>query len=92
MADDIFLSPEEQDERARNWLKSNGPALGIGIALGLAGIFGWEQYKDKQQQAAESASTLYEQIIEKIDDSELSDFDEQIAQLKNNHADTSYAD
>jgi len=91
MADDIFLSPEEQDERARKWLKDNGPALGIGIALGIAGIFGWEQYKDSQQAAAESASTLYQQVLEEFADSELSDFDSQISELKTSHTKTSYA-
>lgn len=91
MADDIYLSPEEQDERARKWLKDNGPALGVGIALGLAGIFGWEHYKDSQQQAAESASTLYQQVLEEFDDSELSDFDAQVSELKSTHADSSYA-
>ena len=91
MADDIFLSPEEQDERARKWLKDNGPALGVGIALGLAGIFGWEHYQDNKQQAAESASTLYEQVLEEFDDSKLSDFQAQVTELKSSHADTSYA-
>jgi len=91
MADDIYLSPEEQDERARKWLKDNGPALALGIALGLAGIFGWEHYKNSQQQAAESASALYEQVLQEFGDSELADFDAQVAELKSSYADSSYA-
>ena len=42
MADDIFLTPEEQDERARQWLKDNGPALIVGVVLGIGAIFGWD--------------------------------------------------
>jgi len=66
MADDIFLTPEEQDERARKWLKENGPALAIGIALGLGAIFGWNQYKAKMQRDAETASELYTAAIEEL--------------------------
>ncbi len=91
MADDIFLTQEEQDERARKWLKDNGPALAIGIALGIGGIFGWEQYKDNQQTKAERASALYEQVLGEFQDSELSDIDAQFSELKSSFAGTSYA-
>ncbi len=91
MADDIFLSPEEQDERARQWFKSNAPALVIGIALGLAAITGYNKYKDNAQQQAEVASNLYQQTISEIQDSELADINEQITTLKSEHAKTPYA-
>jgi predicted negative regulator of RcsB-dependent stress response len=91
MADDIFLTPEEQDERARKWLKDNGPALAIGIALGLAAIFGYEQYKDSVQRNAEQASALYQAALTEVSDSSLSDIDAQVSELKDNYASSSYA-
>jgi len=91
MADDIFLTPEEQDERARKWLKDNGPALAIGIALGLAAIFGYEQYKDSVQRNAEQASALYQAALTEVNDSSLSDIDAQVTELKENYASSSYA-
>lgn len=91
MADDIFLTPEEQDERARKWLKDNGPALAIGIALGLAAIFGYEQYKDSVQRNAEQASALYQAALTEVSDSSLSDIDAQVTELKENYASSSYA-
>ncbi len=91
MADDIFLTPEEQDERARKWLKDNGPALAIGIALGLGAIFGYEQYKDSVKSNAEQASALYEAALAEVADSSLSDIDAQVTELKENHASSSYA-
>ena len=91
MADDIFLTPEEQDERARKWLKDNGPALAIGIALGLAAIFGYEQYKDNVQNKAEHASALYEAALSEVADSSLSDIDAQVAELKKDYSTSSYA-
>jgi len=91
MADDIFLTPEEQDERARKWLKDNGPALAIGIALGLAAIFGYEQYKDSNQSKAEQASALYDAALVEVADSSLSDIDAQVSELKKNYSSSSYA-
>ena len=91
MADDIFLSPEEQDERARQWFKDNVPALAIGIALGLAAVFGYNKYKDNLQTSAETASFLFQQAASEIQDSELSNIDEQVAALKAEHAKTPYA-
>jgi len=91
MADDIFLTPEEQDERARKWLKENGPALAIGIALGLGAIFGWNQYKESRQTSAENASVIYADVIEDIRASELANIDAQLMELKNEFADSPYA-
>ena len=91
MADDIFLTPEEQDERARQWLKDNGLALGLGIALGLGAVFGYNQYQDKQKSDAEMASKLFNQSLQRMNDSELADIDTAVASLKADHANTSYA-
>jgi len=91
MADDIFLTPEEQDQRARQWLKDNGPALAIGIALGLAAIFGYDQYKNSKITSAEQASALYAAAVTEVSDSELSNIDAQVSQLKADYAKSSYA-
>lgn len=91
MADDIFLTPEEQDERARQWLKDNGLALAIGIALGLAAIFGYDQYKNSKITNAEQASALYETVLSEVRDSDLSNIDAQVQSLKSDHASSSYA-
>ena len=91
MADDIFLTPEEQDERARKWLKDNGPALAIGILLGLGAIFGFEQYKESKLSNAQQASALYDAALSEVNDSSLSNIDAQVKELKENYASSSYA-
>lgn len=91
MADDIFLTPEEQDERARKWLKDNGPALAIGIALGLAAIFGYDQYKNSKITSAEQASALYATVVSEVSDSDLSNIDAQVTSLKADYTGSSYA-
>ena len=91
MADDIFLSPEEQDERARKWFKDNGPALGVGIVLGLGAVIGYNKYEENAQLNAESASALFQSARTEAVDSGLANIDEQVTELKEKHAATAYA-
>ena len=91
MVDDILLSPEEQDERAKRWLKENGLALVVGVTLGLAAVFGYNSYKDYQIRSAESASALYDSVLSAVNQSELTDIKERVQQLKEDHAGSSYA-
>jgi len=91
MADDIFLSPEEQDEKAKKWLKENGLAIGVGIALGFGAIFGYNQYKGNVQANAESASSLFSTALSAFNDSKNADIDAQLAKLKESHQRSAYA-
>lgn len=91
MADDIFLTPEEQDERAKKWLRENGPAIAIRIVLGLGGIYGYDEYRKHQQSQAEEASYAYGQILEVIQESDLTDITSQVETLTADYAGTPFA-
>ncbi|MEM7357843.1 MAG: tetratricopeptide repeat protein [Pseudomonadota bacterium] len=91
MVDDILLTPEEQDERAKKWLKDNGPALVIGIVLGLGAVFGYNTYQDKLKSDAEAASALYDRVIELVRGSEMADISSQVETLKQDFSGSSYA-
>ena len=91
MVDDIFLTPEEQDERAKKWLKDNGLALVVGVVLGLGAVFGYNQYQAKQISSAEQASTLYGQINQRFTQSELTDINQQVELLKADYSNSPYA-
>ncbi|MFT4630740.1 MAG: putative negative regulator of RcsB-dependent stress response [Arenicella sp.] len=91
MVDDILLSPQEQDERAKQWLKDNGMAIVIGISLGLAAVFGYNNYQAKQITNAEQASSIYDTVLGLVNDSELADIESQVTSLKEGHSDSSYA-
>lgn len=57
------LSDEEQSERLRTWWKENGVSVITGAVLGIAVIGGvnyWRYYKTDQ---AETASSLYNQVL-----------------------------
>ena len=91
MADDILLTQEEQDERAKKWLKDNGMALAVGIILGLGAVFGFNQYKANLLAKAEMASQLYDELSAQYTQSELADISQAVDTLKTGHADSSYA-
>lgn len=91
MVDDILLSPEEQDERAKQWIKDNGMAIVIGISLGLAAVFGYNNYQAKQLANAEQASMIYNSVLGLVNDSELADIESKVISLKADHSDSSYA-
>jgi predicted negative regulator of RcsB-dependent stress response len=52
----------EQSERVQKWLRENGISIVVGIAIGLVGIFGWQQWKQHQVRNESEASLLYQQV------------------------------
>lgn len=53
---------EAQVEQLRRWWRENWMALVGGLALGMAGIFGWQSWTNAQNATAERASQLYEDL------------------------------
>lgn len=52
----------EQSERVQKWLRENGLSIVVGIALGLVGIFGWQQWRNHQARSEGEAAQLYQQL------------------------------
>lgn len=91
MADDILLSPEEQDERARQWLKDNAFSLFFGVAIGIGVIYGINFYRAQEQSNAEQASSLYQNVMSSVTASDQTDITPYIEDLKANHGKSIYA-
>ncbi|MFO8153362.1 YfgM family protein [Thioalkalivibrio sp.] len=53
------LTDEEKGERIKQWWSDNGSAVIGGVILGIAGLFGWNWWTDRQADRAEAASELY---------------------------------
>jgi len=52
----------EQSELVQKWLRENGVSIVVGIAIGLVGIFGWQQWRNHQARHEAEASQLYQQV------------------------------
>jgi predicted negative regulator of RcsB-dependent stress response len=52
----------EQSELVQKWLRENGLSIVVGIAIGLVGIFGWQQWRNHQARHEGEASQLYQQL------------------------------
>lgn len=51
----------EQSERVQKWLRENGLSIAVGIAIGLVGIFGLQEWRKHQANNEAVAATLYQQ-------------------------------
>lgn len=58
---------QEELEKLKRWWKTYGSALLIGIALGLAIVFGNKYWSDYRRHQAEAASALYDQLLAHVD-------------------------
>ncbi len=53
---------EEKAEEIKQWWKDNGSSVLAGIALAIAGTFGWQQWQAYQVTQSEEASALFSKI------------------------------
>lgn len=60
---DTFDSEQEQIDAIKTWWKDNGRVITIGLVLGLGGVFGWSTWQSHAIDQAESASMIYEEMI-----------------------------
>jgi predicted negative regulator of RcsB-dependent stress response len=54
---------EEQVEAIRQWIRDNGKSVLVGVALGLAAVFGWRQWAGYRQSQAAQASSGFERMV-----------------------------
>ena len=65
---DVYKTEDEQVEALRHWWERNSVSLFMGIALGLAAVFGWKWWQDNQRLEVERASNRYQRIVVAIND------------------------
>ena len=81
---------EAEVEQLRRWWRENWMALAGGLGLGLAGIFGWEQWQDMRTAKAEAASQVYEDL-RKLTPAQSAQAGELVKKLTDDYAGTPYA-
>jgi len=65
-----FETEEQQIEALKKWWHENGTSLLLGLALGIAGIFGGRYYINMQAQKSANAGDLYYQVSEHVNKKE----------------------
>ena len=91
-----YETEEEQVEKLKDMWRRHGAPLLTGVAIALAGVFGWQAWNNHQDTQASNASTLYQSMLESVlaSDSEASRARaaELAAQLREEYSSTRYAD
>lgn len=55
---------QEELEKLKAWWKNYGPALLVGVVIGLGLLFGSKYWKEHQERQRQEASALYEQLLD----------------------------
>lgn len=87
---DEHLTDEQQAEVVKKWLRDNGSYILIGLALGLGGLFGLNQWAAYQGADAEQASALYENVVGALLADRSASANQYVMSLEENHADSPY--
>lgn len=62
-----LLSEEEQWERLKAWLRTNGPSILLLTALMLLAWFGWQWWKDHGEKKSIAAGAIYQNVLSSFD-------------------------
>ncbi|MEJ2141900.1 MAG: tetratricopeptide repeat protein [Gammaproteobacteria bacterium] len=87
---EIHRTEEEQVEAIKNWWKENGTSVVIGVALGIAAIFGVRYWFDYQKAQTQQASALYASVLESIATDKVK-AEALASELSKNYSSTPYA-
>jgi len=67
-----YRTEEEQVEAIKRWWDENGTSTIIAIVVAVAVSFGWRYWQDEQQAQKEAGSVVYQQLLDLMNQSELS--------------------
>ena len=89
---DEYLSEREQADQLRNWLRENWIWLVAGVALTLAGYYGYRWWESRQASRAVAAGQRFEAMLDAIGAGRLEDGVKIAGEVTGDFADTPYAD
>ncbi|MCF6337052.1 MAG: tetratricopeptide repeat protein [Gammaproteobacteria bacterium] len=88
---DIYTTEEQQVAAIRRWWDENKWSLIGGVVIGVGALWGGRAWLDNQQQYSETASAVYQMMLENVSQNKNEDAATQGAQLLGQFSDTAYA-
>lgn len=82
------LDEYEQGEVVRKWLRDNAVSMVVGVVLGLALIFGWQQWKAHKARSLVEAAAQHGAYTEALEAGRDADAEKIAAALRENHPDS----
>lgn len=86
------LSEKEQLEEIRAWWSENGRFVITGVVLGVAIIFGWNQWRSSIQTSRIEASNLFEEVMSAVGDGDTDIAEAAAGNIYDNYEQTVYPD
>jgi predicted negative regulator of RcsB-dependent stress response len=87
-----YLSEKEQWEAVKTWFRENGLWIVAGVAVGAAGIGGWQWWNSHIDQVNGEASGKYEQMLSALGHNDESTAITALGELERNYSSTPYVD
>ncbi len=87
----VHETEQETVEALKRWWQQNGSALIAGLAIGLAGVFGWQYWQTHQRSQSEAAAVLYQDLQERLGDAAAGPVDGVFDRLRDDYSDSAYA-
>lgn len=88
---EVYESEDQQVEALKKWWKENGVAVVTGLVLGIGGLVGWQSWQAWQTSRGESASILYEEVLNRVESGDTSGARQVNERLQEEFAGTTYA-
>jgi predicted negative regulator of RcsB-dependent stress response len=88
---EAYSSDQEQIDAIKSWLRENGMAIFVGVAVGFGGLYGWQYWQSYVNKRAEQASAVYSQILHGLDNAQTASIPRAADELIENYSATPYA-
>lgn len=88
---DEFFNAHEQSEAVKKWLKENGGAILMGLAIAFGGLFGFKQWQAWQENQRQRASAEFYVLRQLLEDDQLDAAMDNYQTLRDDFGDSPYA-
>jgi predicted negative regulator of RcsB-dependent stress response len=88
---EIYDTEEQQVEALKIWWKENGPAVLVGLVVGIIAIFAVNYWQDNTKERQIQASNLYEQSLKAADENKNDEVEKLSLRIQDQYKGTEYA-